>query len=317
MPRIAVVVPCHNEESAIAKVVCSFREFLPDATIVVADNASTDDTAGRARDAGAIVLTESRLGKGMAVRRLLSDVEADCYIMVDGDGTYDAASAPEMARHVLEDGVDMVVAARVVPGSDRGGEYRRGHEFGNRVLSGIFSRLFGLEMKDTLSGYRAFSRRFVKSFPATPEGFEVEAELNAHAALLGVRITHVESTYVSRPLGSESKLSTYRDGIRILRRNLKLFRDARPLLAFSCLATPWLIAAAVLIGVPVVEYFTTGFVLRFPTLIAGVTCLLISTNLWVVGLILDRVARNRAEATRLAYLALHAPIESAHLRLPC
>jgi glycosyltransferase involved in cell wall biosynthesis len=315
MPRIAVLVPCHNEESAIAKVVCAFRESLPEATIVVADNASTDDTARRARDAGAIVLTETRLGKGMAVRRLLSDVEADCYIMVDGDGTYDAASAPEMARHVLEEGIDMVVAARVVENPDRGGEYRRGHEFGNRVLSGIFSRLFRLEIKDTLSGYRAFSRRFVKSFPATPEGFEVEAELNAHAAVLGVRVTHVESTYVARPVGSESKLSTYRDGIRILRRNLRLFRDARPLLAFSCLAVPWLIAAAVLIGIPLSEYFTTGFVLHFPTLITGVTCLLVATNLWVVGLILERVARNRAEGTRLAYLALPAPIEGANFHL--
>ena len=303
---VAVIVPCRDEERTIAQVVSEFLAVLPGCTVVVADNASTDRTAQVAQAAGALVLEERRPGKGMAVRRLLADVDAQCYLMVDGDGTYEAAKAPDLVEQVLRNGIDMANGTRLTP-EHQLEAYRRGHRLGNSVLTWIFRQLFELPLTDTLTGYRAFSHRFVKSFPASPEGFEIEAELNAHAALLDVRVCEVETTYVSRLEGSDSKLNTYRDGVRILRRNLRLFRDARPLLSFSLLASPWLLATALLLVLPVGDYLATGLVAHFPSLIAGVGTFLVALNLWSAGLVLERISRTRVEAVRLRYLALPAP----------
>lgn len=304
--RVAVIVPCHNEELTIAEVVTGFQRTLPGCAVVVADNCSTDRTAEVARAHGAQVVVENRPGKGYAVRRLLADVEADCYVMIDGDATYDPDSAPAMVSMVLHDGVDMVNGARVVTG-ERTEAYRPGHSLGNSVLTWIFQKLFKLQLRDTLSGYRVMSRRFVKSFPTGAEGFEIEAELNAHAATLGVPLGEVDTPYFARPEGSESKLNTYRDGLRILRRNLRLFRDARPSLAFLLLSLPWLVLAGALLWIPIAEYLRTGLVLRFPSLIAGVGALILAGLTILTGLILERVARNRIEANRLCYLEYPAP----------
>lgn len=309
---VAIVIPCHNEQQTISEVIEGFRSYLPGAQIVVVDNASTDATAQVAVDAGARVIIEPRPGKGRAVRRLLSDVEAECYVLVDGDATYDASSAPTMVRLVMEDGIDMVVGRRVTLETTTAA-YRRGHQLGNAVLTWIFATLFGLrEITDTLSGYRVMSRRLVKSFPVASTGFEIEAELNAHAATMEVPIAEVPTHYAERPTGSESKLSTYRDGLRILRRNLHLFRDARPLLAFSVLAIPWLLVAVIGIGVPLAEYIQTGLVLRFPTLIVGCFALVMAAGTILVGMVLARATRNRTEAVRLAYLAIPSAWSQTH-----
>lgn len=308
---VAVVVPCHNEEQTVATVVREFLAALPGARVVVVDNASTDATGEEAVRAGAIVLREPRAGKGFAVRRLLGDVEADCYVLVDGDATYDASAAPQMVRLVMEQGVDMVNGARVTPAELRDLE-RTGHRMGNIALSWIFSSLFRLRLTDTLSGYRAMSRRFVKSFPTRAKGFEIETELNVHCAALDASVVEVPTAYRARPHGSTSKLSTWKDGRRILRRNLRLFRDARPLLAFSILGLPWLILAAVLVQSAVREYIETGIVTRFPSLIAGVAAFIVSMQLTVSGIVLERVARSREEAVRLAFLREPAAAVARH-----
>jgi glycosyltransferase involved in cell wall biosynthesis len=310
---VAVVVPCHNEERAVATVVHDFHTALPGATVVVVDNASTDTTRQRASDAGAIVLHEPRAGKGYAVRRLFSDVEADAYVLVDGDATYDASAAPEMVALVLEHGVDMVNGARVGDAAQRAAE-RAGHSLGNRALSWIFRSLFRLALADTLSGYRVMSRRFVKSFPSRARGFEIETELNVHCAAVDASVVEVPTRYRLRPEGSVSKLSTYGDGYRILRRNLRLFRDARPLLAFSLLALPWFALAVVLVQAAVREYVRTGQVTRFPSLIAGVAAFVVAVQLVVSGMVLERVTRSRDEAVRLAYLAVPAAGTTARTR---
>lgn len=302
---VAVIVPCRNEAITIAKVVSDFHEALPGCRVVVADNASTDDTAARARDAGADVVVEPRRGKGNAVLRLFSDVDADCYVLVDGDATYDAQAAPRLVSAVLDDGIDMVVGARVE--TEELTSYRKGHRLGNALLTWIFRSLFRFEIEDTLSGYRAFSQRFVKSFPGMATGFEIEAELNAHAATAGVAYAEMPTWYRARPDGSQSKLSTYRDGVRILRRNLRLFRDCRPFLSFLALAAPWFLVSVGL-AIPVLnQYVATGLVPKFPSLIASVGCFLVALNLAVAGMVLDRVTRSRIEAVRLAYLALPPP----------
>ncbi len=307
--RVAVIVPCRNEAPTIAAVVTSLREVLPESVVYVADNGSVDGTAALAEVAGATVVHVGRRGKGLAVRRLFADVEADCYVMVDGDATYDATTATELVRQVLENGVDMAVGVRETTGT-QSDAYRSGHKRGNSALSWIFRRLFALPLADTLSGYRAFSRRFVKTFADTSAGFELETDLNAHAAALQVEVAEVSTSYVSRPEGSSSKLNTYQDGWRILRRNLRLFRDARPLLSFVILAAPWALAAVGLVGSAVLEYLSTGLVLRFPSLIAGVGAFLVALNLWAAGLVIDRVSRVRTEALRLRYLALAGPLHS-------
>lgn len=298
---VAVVVPCHNEEASIGSVIDSFRRYLPGCQVVVADNESTDATAEVAVQHGAVVLHEPRKGKGFAVRRLFADVDADCFVMVDGDHTYDAEAAPEMVQLVQDGGVDMVNGVRI--SEDQGETYRRGHALGNSVLSWIFRSLFRLDLEDTLSGYRVLSRRFVKSFPTNASGFEIEAELNAHAAVLNVPVAEVPSSYRARPDGSESKLSTYSDGWRILRRNLRLFRDARPALAFLLLSLPWFVVALTLMAVPVYEYLTTGLVARFPSLIVGVGFLTVGVFLIIAGLGMQRTALTRVELCRLFYLS--------------
>jgi glycosyltransferase involved in cell wall biosynthesis len=302
---VAVIVPCHNEEVTVPDVVAGFSRALPGARVVILDNASTDRTGVVAAEYGAEVLVEVRPGKGRAVRRLLADVEADYYVLTDGDATYDPTAAPEMVRLCRENGYDMVIGRRI---SDEVEAYRRGHRIGNAMLTWVFGSLFALPLTDTLSGYRVFSRRFAKSFPTAARGFEIEAELNAHAAILEVPVAEFASPYSSRPEGSESKLSTYRDGWRILRRNLRLFRDARPFFAFSIIATFFFLAAAVLIGVPVIEYLDTGQVLRFPSLIVGVGAFLVSLQLFIGGIVMERVTRNRNEVARLAYLSYPSPL---------
>lgn len=301
---VAVVIPARDEEAAIGRVVRDFAAALPGALIVVADNGSSDGTAAAAAAAGARVISEPRPGKGRALRRLLADIHAECYLMVDGDGTYDATSAGALVAPVLAGEADMVLGYRVddppLPHA-----FRRGHRFGNRFLTWLFTGLFDMPMTDALTGYRALSGRFVRSFPFESRGFEIEIEMDVHAATLRVPVVEIPTAYWARQGGSESKLRTYRDGIRILRRNLRLFRDASPGLAFSLLATPWALLSFWLVGIAVVEYLETGLVARFPSLIAGVGAFVLATQLWLAGLILERVARGRREVVRLAYLAQH------------
>lgn len=302
--EVAVVIPARDEEAAIGRVVRDFAAALPGALIVVADNASSDGTAAAAAEAGARVVSEPRPGKGRALRRLLADVHAECYLMVDGDGTYDATSASALVAPVLAGEADMVLGHRVDE-PPQPHAFRRGHRFGNRFLTWLFRGLFDMPMIDALTGYRALSGRFVRSFPLESRGFEIEIEMDVHAATLRVPVVEIPTVYRARQGGSESKLRTYRDGIRILRRNLRLFRDASPGLAFSLLATPWALLAFWLVGIAVVEYLETGLVARFPSLIAGVGAFVLATQLWLAGLILERVARSRREVVRLAYLAQH------------
>jgi len=301
--RIAVVIPCHNEEKTVATVVRAFREQLPYALIVVADNASSDDTATIAAAAGATVLHEGRKGKGHAVNRLFAEVEADCFVMVDGDDTYDASVVREMCQKVVYEGVDMVCATRSVAGPvDRGKEFRRGHEIGNRMFSFAFSSLFRMPMTDVFSGYRVMSRRFVKSFLGSPGGFDIEIELNAHCVAVSASYAEIEADYGSRPIDSESKLRTYRDGLHIGRSLLRLFRDLRPSAAFALLALPCALIALALGLYAVIPYLDSGYVLRFPSLIASLAFLQAVIILLMVGFLSGRIAENRCEVRRAVYL---------------
>ena len=301
---VAVLVPCFNEETTIAKVVSDFRAALPGATVYVCDNASTDATAERAGAAGAVVLEESRPGKGNAVRRLFAAVEADVYVMADGDDTYEAAAAPAGVDRLLAERLDMVNVARV---TDESEAFRLGHQLGNRVFNGITSSLFGDVFDDMLSGYRVFSRRFVKSFPALSSGFETETELTIHALSLRMPVAEVAAPYRPRPEGSDSKLRTYRDGALILRTIGLMVKDEQPLRFFGVIAM-LLATVAIVLAVPVfVDYARTGSVPRFPTaILASATMLLASLSLFA-GLILDSVARGRLEARRMRYLSYEAP----------
>jgi glycosyltransferase involved in cell wall biosynthesis len=305
-PRIAVLIPCYNEEVAIKDTVKGFREALPDAEIYVYDNNSKDQTSARAREAGAIVRMENLQGKGNVVRRMFSDIEADVYIMTDGDATYDPVSAPAMVDLLLRDNLDMVVGRRI---HKEASAYRAGHVLGNRMLTGFLAQLFGQRFSDILSGYRTFSRRFVKSFPALSSGFETETELTVHALTLNLPIAEVETNYFARPEGSVSKLSTYRDGIRILRVMLALFKNERPLVFFSI----WGVLLALLsigLSIPLaITYAETGLVPRFPTAILSASIMLLAFLSAVCGLILDTVTRGRREIKRLAYLQISAPNE--------
>ncbi len=301
--RVAVLIPCYNEEIAIADVVRDFRAALPQATIYVYDNNSRDRTVEVARAAGAIVRTERLQGKGNVIRRMFADVEADAYVLVDGDATYHAASAPAMLQMLLTDGLDMVNGTRV---TEIEAAYRRGHRLGNQVLTGIVRLIFGDRIIDMLSGYRVFSRRFVKSFPALSSGFETETEFTVHALELSMPIGELETPYKDRPAGSTSKLNTYRDGLRILRTIVQLVKEERPLQFFS-VAGLVLLVLAVLSGLPVVaEFMRTGLVPRFPTAILATGLVLLGFLSFVCGLVLDSVARGRKEVKRLAYLAIPA-----------
>jgi len=305
---IAVLIPCYNEEAAIAAVVTAFRLALPAATVFVYDNNSHDRTVAAARAAGAVVRQEPQQGKGNVIRRMFADIEADVYVLVDGDGTYDAAAAPEMVRRVLADRVDMVTAARHGDSSDA---YRRGHRFGNRLLTGLVRAMFGRGVSDMLSGYRAFSRRFVKSFPAMAAGFEAETELTVHALQMRMPIAEVVTRYTHRAAGTVSKLNTYRDGWRILRTILLLLQQERPLQVFG-LAGGLMLLTGLALGLPVVlEFVHTGLVPRLPTAVLATGLVLLATLLAMTGLILEAVTVGRKERKRLAYLSLPAPDAAA------
>ena len=303
-PRIAVLLPCFNEEAAIGRTVAGFRKALPGATVYVYDNNSSDGTAAAARKAGAIVRTERQQGKGHVVRRMFADVDADVYVMADGDLTYDPAAAPKMVELLLGDQLDMVVGTRK---HEAKAAYRGGHVLGNKAFTGILAGLFGRSFSDIFSGYRAFSRRFVKSFPVLSSGFEIETEMSVHALELRMPVGEVETAYGARPEGSQSKLSTYRDGWRILTSIATLYRVERPVLFFGVIGAA-LIVAALILSIPlIVTYIHTGLVPRFPTaiLITGMT--IIAVLCFFAGLILDTVTRGRREVRRLAYLSLSAP----------
>jgi hypothetical protein len=301
--RVALVVPCRNEAATVAAVVAAFRESLPAARCHVFDNRSEDDTAALARAAGATVHPVPLRGKGNVVRRAFADIEADVYVMVDGDATYDASAAPALVRRLLDEGLDMVVGARV---DQDPAAYRAGHRFGNRLLTGCVARLFGDSFDDMLSGYRVFSRRYVKSFPAHAAGFEIETELAVHALQLRMPVAEMPTVYGARPEGSASKLNTYRDGARILATIGRLFKTERPLLFFSIGAVASLVLALVLAVPLLLTYLDTGLVPRFPTAILCSALVLLSALLLGCGLILDTVTRGRIEAKRMAYLAIPA-----------
>ena len=298
-PRVAVIVPCYNEAVAIPHVVAGFRAALPEAVIHVYDNNSRDGTAAAAREAGAVVRREMLQGKGHVVRRAFADVEADIYVLVDGDDTYDPASAAPMVRLLLEERLDMVTGTRV---ADARAAYRPGHRLGNLVLTGLVQIVFGNRVTDMLSGYRVFSRRFVKSFPALAAGFETETEFTVHALELHMPVGELRTAYRERPPGSASKLHTVRDGLRILRTILVLVKEERPLPFFSAIALV-LLLAGIGISVPVlVEFLETGLVPRLPTAVLSTGLVMVSFLSLTCGLILDSVARGRKEIKRLAYL---------------
>lgn len=303
-PRIAVLIPCYNEEVAIPRVVAAFRQALPEAEVLVYDNNSKDRTVAVAIEAGATVRRETLQGKGNVVRRMFADVEADVYVLVDGDDTYDAAAAPEMVRMLLDERLDMVTGVRV---TDIQAAYRPGHRFGNLMLTGMVRVVFGDRISDMLSGYRAFSRRFVKSFPALAEGFETETEFTVHALELKMPVGEVRTAYKDRPPGSASKLNTIRDGIRILRTIIGLVRRERPLAFFGAVSGLLLLAASALVLPILATYLSTGLVPRFPTFIASATLAMLSFLSLACGLILDTVTRGRREAKRIAYLAVPGP----------
>lgn len=306
--RIAVLLPCYNEEAAIAQTVADFRAALPGAVIYVYDNNSRDRTIEVARAAGAVVRSERMQGKGNVVRRMFADIDADIYVMADGDATYDAASAPTLVARLLDEQLDMVVGSRV---TEADAAYRRGHKFGNAVLTGMLARLFGRSFTDILSGYRVFSRRFVKSFPVLSSGFEIETEISVHALELKMPVAEVETPYFARPEGSESKLSTYGDGLRILNTIVQLYRLERPLLFFGAAGVA-LALVAVLLAVPLVlTYLHTGLVPRQPTAILVTGLIILAALNAFTGLILDTVVRGRREVRRLAYLAHRAPQRGA------
>ncbi|WP_299651135.1 glycosyltransferase family 2 protein [Sphingomonas bacterium] len=301
---MAVLLPCYNEEAAIAQTVAGFRAALPEAVVYVFDNNSTDRTVEIARAAGAVVRRERVQGKGAVVRRMFADVDADVYVMADGDATYDAESAPALVARMLDERLDMVVGSRVHEASDA---YRRGHQFGNRLLTGMLARLFGRSFTDILSGYRVFSRRFVKSYPALSTGFEIETDISVHALELKMPVAEVETPYHARPAGSESKLSTYSDGWRILTTIVTLYRIERPLLYFGAIGTV-LALIAVGLSVPLaLTYARTGLVPRFPTAIGATGLVILAALSFTAGIILDTVVRGRREVRRLAYLAYPAP----------
>lgn len=301
---IAVLIPCYNEEVAVSHVVAGFRAALPTAAVHVFDNNSSDRTAEVARAAGALVHRVTAQGKGHVVRRMFADVEADIYVLVDGDDTYDPASAAAMIDTLIRERLDMVVGTRV---SDQKSAYRAGHRFGNALLTRMVSVIFGRAFSDILSGYRVFSRRFVKSFPAISGGFEIETELTVHALQLIMPCGELETPYGSRREGSLSKLSTYRDGLRILLTILQLLRLEMPLRFFSAVATLFALAS-VLFGIPLIlDYIETGLVPRLPTAVLSTGLMLMAALALASGFILDNVTRGRRELRHLFYLRNAGP----------
>lgn len=303
-PRVAVLIPCYNEEQAIATVVADFGAALPQATIYVYDNNSTDATRAQAAGAGAIVRCEPLQGKGNVVRRMFADIDAEVYVLVDGDGTYDASSATAMVDCLLGNSLDMVNGSRQATTE---AAFPLGHIFGNRLLTGTVAMIFGNRLADMLSGYRVMSRRFVKSFPALASGFETETELTVHALELRLPLVEIETPYRDRAAGSQSKLRTFRDGFRILRTIFFLVKEERPMQFFSGVAT-LLLVSALLLGWPLVtEFVRTGLVPRLPTAVAATGAMILSAVSFVTGLILDTVTLSRREMKRLHYLSLQGP----------
>jgi glycosyltransferase involved in cell wall biosynthesis len=303
-PRIAVLLPCYNEEAAIAATVSGFRKALPDATIYVYDNNSSDRTCEIAAKAGAVVRTECQQGKGHVVRRMFADVDADIYVMADGDLTYDPKAAPAMVAMLTADQLDMIVGTRKHEAKEA---YRGGHVLGNRIFTGLLTGLFGRSFSDIFSGYRVFSRRFVKSFPVLSSGFEIETEISVHALELRMPVGEVETAYASRPEGSHSKLSTFSDGWRILKTIVTLYRIERPVLFFGTIGA-LLVVAAILLSVPlIITYLNTGLVPRLPTAVLVTGVIIVAVLCFFAGLILDTVTRGRREVRRLAYLSQPAP----------
>ena len=304
--RIAVILPCYNEEAAIGATVRAFAKALPQAQIYVYDNNSKDRTAEAAREAGAIVRTERRQGKGNVMRRMFADVEADIYVLADGDDTYDASQAPALVAKLVNEELDLVTGRRV---HTEKAAYRAGHVLGNRMLTGLTSLMFGIELKDMLSGYRIMSRRFVKSFPFTAEGFAIETELTVHAVRLLMPMAEVDTPYKERPAGSESKLNTYRDGFRILFAIAHLVREERPLFFFGAIAAVIAVVSGILGWSLLLEFIATQKVPRLPTALLATGLMVIAFLSLMSGLILDTVTRGRWEAKRMAYLALRGPQE--------
>jgi len=305
--RLAVLVPCFNEEAAIASVIASFRSAMPAAEIYVYDNNSKDRTIALAREAGAVVRSERRQGKGHVVRRMFADVDADVYVLVDGDATYDAPSAPRMIEKLVSERLDMVVGLRV---DQEQAAWRPGHRVGNRMLTGFLSEVFGQAFTDILSGYRVFSRRFVKSFPVLSDGFEIETELTVHALELSMPVTEIETPYYARPKGSFSKLNTWRDGFRILGTILKLYRSEKPLRFFSVIGI-FLALVSIGLAIPIlVTYLEQGIVPRLPTAVLSTGLMIVAVLSVSSGLVLDTVTRGRREMKLLSYLA-QPPVKNA------
>jgi glycosyltransferase involved in cell wall biosynthesis len=303
-PRIAVLLPCYNEEAAIGATVRGFREALPAATVYVYDNNSRDRTRDVAAEAGAVVRTERQQGKGHVVRRMFADVDADVYVMADGDLTYDPGSAPAMVDMLIGEQLDMVVGTRKHEAKEA---YRGGHVIGNKLFTGLLAGLFGRSFTDIFSGYRVFSRRFVKSFPVLSSGFEIETEMSVHALELRMPVGEVETAYGARPQGSESKLSTFSDGWRILKTIATLYRIERPVLFYGSIGA-FLLTVAIVLSIPLaITYLNTGLVPRLPTAILATGLVIIAVLCFFAGLILDTVTRGRREVRRLAYLSLAAP----------
>ena len=302
--RVAVLVPCYNEAPTVARVVADFKAAVPGCTVYVYDNRSSDGTGDIARAAGAVVRREERPGKGGVMRRMFAEIDADIYVVSDGDATYDATRAPEMIERLVRDDLDVVTGIR--DHEERDAAYRHGHQFGNRMFNWLLGVLFGERPKDMFSGYRVLSRRFVKSFPAEAKGFEIETELTVHALELRVPTAEIVTRYFERPEGSTSKLSTYKDGLRILYTMARLFRDVRPLpFFFGCALVLAIAGLALGLGV-VVEYLETHLVPRLPTAVLATGLMLLASLAVACGMILDSVARGRREAKRLAYLAAAA-----------
>lgn len=305
--RVAVLLPCRDEEPTIGGVVEAFRAALPTADIYVYDNNSADRTAERASAAGAIVRAEKIQGKGNVMRRMFADIDADIYIVADGDGTYDASAAPRLVEKLVSENLDMVVGARKVNGADGGPAYRRGHRFGNATLTHMVSRLFGAPVRDMLSGYRAFSRRFVKTFPALATGFEIETELTIHALELRMPVNEIDILYQARPAGSVSKLNTWLDGFRIAVTIVFLYKEVRPFRFFGALFALLASVSLILIYPVVIEYLEIGLVPRIPTTVLATGMMLLGFIMLACGIILDTVVRGRREAKRMRYLAIAGP----------
>jgi glycosyltransferase involved in cell wall biosynthesis len=300
VPSIAVLVPCYNEARTIGKVVREFRASLPDATVYVYDNNSTDGTAANAAEAGAVVRSEMRQGKGFVVQRMFADIDADIYLLVDGDDTYEAAKAPLLVELLIDDNLAMVVGRRIHQEEDA---YRRGHVFGNELFTRGVATIFGKRFSDILSGYRVFSRRFVKSFPVFAHGFEIETELTVHALTLDLPVAEIDTRYGSRPAGSMSKLHTYRDGFKVISKIVSLARSERPFAFYACIGVELILLSLILAYPLIVEFIETGLVPRFPTAILSTGLALSGLLSVAIGAILDAVTLGRREAKLLAYLS--------------